>query len=58
LLQEDVGMTVYSTPCAGFVGVFRERFSDFIVSEIAPDGTVAQLTQRNPSASLTALSLP
>lgn len=28
----------------GFIGVFRERFSDFIVSEIGLDGQAVQLT--------------
>lgn len=39
--EEDVGITEYTTPdCKGFVGILKQRFSDFVVREITLDGEV------------------
>eukprot|EP00033_Pygsuia_biforma_P004428 GCRY01004853.1.p1 GENE.GCRY01004853.1~~GCRY01004853.1.p1 ORF type:complete len:647 (-),score=187.80 GCRY01004853.1:37-1977(-) len=45
--EEDVGLTQYLTTkqeYAGFTGVFKQKFEDFVVKEVGPDGKPASLT--------------
>lgn len=45
--EEHVGISEFlNKDNVGFRGTIKERFSDFIVNEIAPDGTVVRLTSR------------
>lgn len=43
--ENDVGITEFTTGALpGFHGVIKERYTDFLVNEIAEDGTVVRLT--------------
>ncbi|KAK3103872.1 hypothetical protein FSP39_022552 [Pinctada imbricata] len=42
--EEDVGITEYIGHHTGFHGVIKQRYSDFIVHEIAQDGQIVKLT--------------
>eukprot|EP00004_Rigifila_ramosa_P012990 TRINITY_DN2859_c0_g2_i4.p1 TRINITY_DN2859_c0_g2~~TRINITY_DN2859_c0_g2_i4.p1 ORF type:complete len:633 (-),score=124.84 TRINITY_DN2859_c0_g2_i4:374-2236(-) len=43
--ESDVGITEFLGTAEPFQGVLKERFSDFLVHEIALDGTVVRLTE-------------
>ena len=43
LTETDVGIAGFVNDAPGFSGLFRERFSDFLVHEVGPDGEVARL---------------
>ena len=43
LLEKSVGIDVYANNAAGFVGVIKQRYSDFIVREVDYSGKVAFL---------------
>lgn len=42
--EKDVGITEYISKHAGFQGVIKQRYSDFLVSEIDLNGQVVKLT--------------
>ncbi|CAI7875401.1 unnamed protein product [Closterium sp. NIES-53] len=42
--EESVGICCYANDLPGIHGVLKQRFADFIVNEVAPDGTVVHLT--------------
>ncbi|CAI6002989.1 unnamed protein product [Closterium sp. NIES-65] len=42
--EEAVGICCYANDLPGIHGVLKQRFADFIVNEVAPDGTVVHLT--------------
>ncbi|KAL4226776.1 multisubstrate pseudouridine synthase 7 [Mactra antiquata] len=42
--ETDVGILEYISPFAGFQGVIKQRYSDFLVNEISVDGKVVHLT--------------
>lgn len=45
-----MGITEYTSPeCAGFVGILKQRYSDFVVREISADGEVLYLTDLDGS---------
>ena len=48
LMEKDVGITEYLSLHEGFNGIIKQRFSDFHVNEIMPDGTIAKLTSLEP----------
>jgi hypothetical protein len=39
----SVGITAYTTIEEPFSGVFKQKYADFLVNEITPDGTIARL---------------
>lgn len=41
----DVGIESFRTECPGFFGTLKQRYSDFLVNEIRPDGQVTRLTE-------------
>ena len=43
-VEERLGIQTYLNPDAGFVGVSKARFSDFLVHEVNPSGSIAYLT--------------
>ncbi|KAJ8674532.1 hypothetical protein QAD02_005794 [Eretmocerus hayati] len=47
LKEADVGITEYVGDHEGFTGTIKERYTDFVVHEIALDGSIAKLTQRD-----------
>lgn len=48
LMEKDVGITEYVSEHEGFNGIIKQRYSDFLVNEITPDGTIAKLTDLEP----------
>ncbi|KAG9237285.1 putative Multisubstrate pseudouridine synthase 7 [Amylocarpus encephaloides] len=45
LRELELGILYYVNPLnTGFCGIFKHRFSDFLVHEIAPDGSIVRLT--------------
>ncbi|XP_011621650.1 multisubstrate pseudouridine synthase 7 isoform X1 [Amborella trichopoda] len=42
--ETDVGIVCYASSLPGFRGVLKQRYSDFIVNEVDPDGAVVHLT--------------
>ncbi|CAD1471262.1 unnamed protein product [Heterotrigona itama] len=46
LKERDVGITEF-IGSEGFFGVIKERYSDFHVNELAPDGQIAKLTNQD-----------
>lgn len=46
LKEVDVGITEYVVDHEGFLGTIKERYSDFHVHEISPDGEIALLTNQ------------
>jgi len=44
LTEAEVGISGYVHAARGFSGLFRERYSDFMVHEVALDGQVAKVT--------------
>ncbi|XP_077301838.1 pseudouridine synthase 7 isoform X2 [Arctopsyche grandis] len=48
LPETDVGITEYIRAEAGFHGLIKCRYSDFHVSEIAPNGDITKLTDLSP----------
>jgi tRNA pseudouridine13 synthase len=44
LSEAEAGISCYASSHPGFRGVLKHRYSDFIVHEVARDGTVVQLT--------------
>ncbi|KAJ7329573.1 hypothetical protein JRQ81_015747 [Phrynocephalus forsythii] len=43
LTELDVGITKFVSPHKGFSGILKERYSDFVVHEIAKDGHIIHL---------------
>ncbi|GJP64387.1 hypothetical protein CLOP_g21387 [Closterium sp. NIES-67] len=52
--EESVGISCYANDLPGIHGVLKQRFADFIVNEVAPDGTVVHLTHLHLSPALLA----
>nr|CAB3461024.1 unnamed protein product [Digitaria exilis] len=44
LSEAEAGISCFASSLPGFRGVLKHRYSDFIVHEVARDGTVVQLT--------------
>ncbi|KAJ1263581.1 hypothetical protein BS78_09G196800 [Paspalum vaginatum] len=44
LSEPEAGITCYASSLPGFRGVLKHRYSDFIVHEVARDGSIVQLT--------------
>uniref|UniRef100_A0A0E0A1F6 TRUD domain-containing protein n=1 Tax=Oryza glumipatula TaxID=40148 RepID=A0A0E0A1F6_9ORYZ len=44
LTEAEAGITCFASSLPGFRGVLKHRYSDFIVHEVARDGSVARLT--------------
>ncbi|KAA8899203.1 hypothetical protein TRICI_006372 [Trichomonascus ciferrii] len=45
LTEGDVGITEYLSPeLMGFRGILKQRYTDFLVNEVLPDGSVLHLT--------------
>ena len=45
MLESDFGITEYVTAdSAGFSGILKHRFTDFVVHEISPNGEAVKLT--------------
>lgn len=45
ILEADVGITEYLSPeLTGFKGILKQRYTDFLVNEVLPDGNVLHLT--------------
>ncbi|XP_064399578.1 pseudouridylate synthase 7 homolog [Halichondria panicea] len=42
--EEDVGISQYISPHPGIFAILKQRYSDFIVHELALDGSMVQLT--------------
>ncbi|XP_020212407.1 multisubstrate pseudouridine synthase 7 [Cajanus cajan] len=42
--EHDVGISCFISNIPGFRGILKQRYSDFIVNEVARDGTVVQLS--------------
>eukprot|EP00934_Nitzschia_sp_Nitz4_P001608 Nitzschia sp. Nitz4//scaffold11_size288233//166113//168044//NITZ4_000783-RA/size288233-processed-gene-0.170-mRNA-1//1//CDS//3329534101//1608//frame0 len=58
-IEKSLGISYYMSPSThGFSAVVKARFSDFLVHEVALDGTVARLTSREIPASLSAVETP
>eukprot|EP00850_Spirogloea_muscicola_P001514 SM000005S17311 [mRNA] locus=s5:1339525:1350762:- [translate_table: standard] len=48
--ETGVGILCFASACAGFRGVLKQRYSDFLVNEVALSGAVVRLTDlRAPS---------
>ncbi|GKY96822.1 hypothetical protein MPSEU_000641400 [Mayamaea pseudoterrestris] len=48
-IEQELGITTYLCPdVVGFSAVLKARYSDFVVHEVASDGTVARLTCVEP----------
>jgi len=45
--EESVGIQQYTTNSDGFFGLFKNRFADFLVNEIAQDGKVVRLSSQD-----------
>ena len=58
--EADVGILAYVSPDSlGFNGIFKKRYSDFIVNEILPSGDVVRLkTLEAPKAKVSQLKEP
>jgi len=44
LSEAEAGVSCFASTLPGFRGVLKHRYSDFIVHEVARDGTLVQLT--------------
>ncbi|RLM86859.1 hypothetical protein C2845_PM04G28890 [Panicum miliaceum] len=44
LAEPDVGITRFASPVPGFRGALKQRYSDFVVHEVARDGALVRLT--------------
>ena len=44
LSEAEAGISCFASSLPGFRGVLKHRYSDFIVHEVARDGTLVQLT--------------
>ncbi|XP_044977215.1 pseudouridylate synthase 7 homolog isoform X3 [Hordeum vulgare subsp. vulgare] len=44
LAEPDVGISRFASSLPGFRGVLKQRYSDFVVHEVARDGTLVRLT--------------
>ncbi|TVU37685.1 hypothetical protein EJB05_11013, partial [Eragrostis curvula] len=44
LAEPDVGISRFASPTPGFRGALKQRYSDFIVHEVARDGALVRLT--------------
>ncbi|RWW21912.1 hypothetical protein BHE74_00031398 [Ensete ventricosum] len=42
--ESDVGISCYVSSLAGFRGILKQRYSDFIVNEVDSDGNIVRLT--------------
>mmetsp|Transcript_6179 Transcript_6179/g.22735 ORF Transcript_6179/g.22735 Transcript_6179/m.22735 type:complete len:702 (+) Transcript_6179:121-2226(+) len=42
-LEEEVGITAFANSCAGFQGVLKQRYSDFVVHEITDAQTIVRV---------------
>jgi tRNA pseudouridine13 synthase len=42
--EPDVGISSFASSTAGFRGTLKQRYSDFIVHEVARDGALVRLT--------------
>ncbi|CAL9088163.1 unnamed protein product [Musa textilis] len=42
--ESDVGISCYVSTLAGFRGILKQRYSDFIVNEVDSDGNIVRLT--------------
>uniref|UniRef100_A0AAJ7TWR6 Pseudouridylate synthase 7 homolog n=1 Tax=Petromyzon marinus TaxID=7757 RepID=A0AAJ7TWR6_PETMA len=51
LVEVDVGIAEFVSHLAGFSGILKERYSDFVVHEINEEGKVLHLDDLNPPAS-------
>lgn len=47
LKESDIGITEYIGEHPGFSAIIKERYNDFHVNEIDPDGQVAKLTHQD-----------
>ena len=43
--EKSAGITVFASESAGFGGVVKKRYTDFLVNEISTDGTVFHLDE-------------
>ena len=50
LMESDVGIEHFMNPAAGFAGLVKHRFTDFIVHEIDPSGSIVRLGADEPAA--------
>ena len=41
--EVSVGITAYTTGEEPFSGIFKQKYADFLVNEITPDGTIVRL---------------
>nr|GEU70304.1 multisubstrate pseudouridine synthase 7 [Tanacetum cinerariifolium] len=48
LEESDVGICCYISPLAGFRGILKQRYSDFVVNEVDLDQNVVHLTSLHP----------
>jgi tRNA pseudouridine13 synthase len=46
-VEESVGIAEYANTAAGFQGILKQRFSDFVVREVGKDGVVCHLKNQS-----------
>jgi tRNA pseudouridine13 synthase len=44
LTEAEAGISCFASSLSGFRGVLKHRYSDFIVNEVARNGTLVRLT--------------
>lgn len=48
-IETAVGICAYANNCAGFQGIHKQRYSDFVVREVSKSGSVSVLTSTSGS---------
>ncbi|GAX77362.1 hypothetical protein CEUSTIGMA_g4808.t1 [Chlamydomonas eustigma] len=48
--EESVGITEFTSSCAGFTGILKHRYRDFQVNEISQNGLVVRLVSLEPTS--------
>lgn len=43
--EKNAGITVFASQATGFGGIVKQRYTDFLVNEISPSGTVFHLDE-------------